>query len=120
VRDVRLAHELDETGNVMTTGRLTDWPVDAVNRAVGYLSQSLPGLPFDLRHGTVPNCAGRVQTLNGTTIDGVYVTGWIKRGPVGLIGHTKGDASERCGTCWRTQPDSKEPRRRPRPPSSTA
>ena len=25
---------------------------------------------------------------------GVYTTGWIKRGPVGLIGHTKGDANE--------------------------
>ncbi len=27
-------------------------------------------------------------------MDGTYVTGWIKRGPVGLIGHTKGDANE--------------------------
>ncbi|MFM2321186.1 MAG: hypothetical protein RL612_333, partial [Actinomycetota bacterium] len=26
--------------------------------------------------------------------DGVYATGWIKRGPVGLIGHTKSDATE--------------------------
>ena len=25
---------------------------------------------------------------------GIYATGWIKRGPVGLIGHTKGDALE--------------------------
>jgi ferredoxin--NADP+ reductase len=27
----------------------------------------------------------------------VYSTGWIKRGPVGLIGHTKGDALETVG-----------------------
>ena len=28
---------------------------------------------------------------------GIYATGWIKRGPVGLIGHTKGDALETIG-----------------------
>ena len=27
-------------------------------------------------------------------VNGVYATGWIKRGPVGLIGHTKSDAME--------------------------
>lgn len=27
----------------------------------------------------------------------MYTTGWIKRGPVGLIGHTKGDALETIG-----------------------
>lgn len=27
-------------------------------------------------------------------LPGVYATGWIKRGPVGLIGHTKSDAKE--------------------------
>ena len=30
----------------------------------------------------------------GKQIEGVYATGWIKRGPVGLIGHTKSDAIE--------------------------
>ena len=84
----------DGPGNVVASGQLTDWPVQAVYRAVGYRSRSLPGLPFDPRRGTVPNLAGRVQTLDGTTMTGVYVTGWIKRGPVGLIGHTKGDANE--------------------------
>ncbi|GLE51163.1 hypothetical protein ATCCBAA256_07480 [Mycobacterium montefiorense] len=32
--------------------------------------------------------------MDGAMIDSVYVTGWIKRGPVGLIGHTKSDAAE--------------------------
>jgi ferredoxin--NADP+ reductase len=27
-------------------------------------------------------------------VPGIYATGWIKRGPVGLIGHTKSDAME--------------------------
>ncbi|MGU3437984.1 FAD-dependent oxidoreductase [Actinomycetes bacterium M1A6_2h] len=86
--------ELDGTGNVTGTGKYTDWDVQAVYRAVGYLSQNIADLPFDELAGTIPNEAGRVQTLDGDRVDATYVTGWIKRGPVGLIGHTKGDANE--------------------------
>ncbi|WP_433623486.1 FAD-dependent oxidoreductase [Nocardia sp. CA-120079] len=93
---------LDGTGNVEGTGVFKEWHVQAVYRAVGYLSQSIPELPFDDRAGVVPNEAGRVlinQNANETTrhLSGVYVTGWIKRGPIGLIGHTKGDANETVG-----------------------
>ncbi|WP_137724021.1 FAD-dependent oxidoreductase [Prescottella subtropica] len=86
--------ELDGTGNVRGTGTFKDWDVTAVYRAVGYLSQNIAQLPFDEQAGTVPNEAGRVLDEAGTHIPGTYVTGWIKRGPVGLIGHTKGDANE--------------------------
>ncbi|MEV7425702.1 MULTISPECIES: FAD-dependent oxidoreductase [unclassified Streptomyces] len=86
--------ELDGTGNVRGTGRFRDWDVQAVYRAVGYLSEELPKLPFDAVSGTVPHEAGRVLDGDGVHIPSVYVTGWIKRGPVGLIGHTKGDANE--------------------------
>ncbi|MBB5958726.1 ferredoxin--NADP+ reductase [Saccharothrix tamanrassetensis] len=81
-------------GSVAGTGEFTDWPVQAVYRAVGYLSTHLPDLPFDHTSGTVPHQAGRVLDLDDQAITGVYVTGWIKRGPIGLIGHTKGDALE--------------------------
>ncbi|GAB3246685.1 FAD-dependent oxidoreductase [Nocardioides dilutus] len=84
----------DGTGNVVPTGQKTDWPVGAVYRAVGYRSRRLPDLPFDALRGTVPNVAGRVQASDGTAVPATYVTGWIKRGPVGLIGHTKSDANE--------------------------
>ncbi|MFJ9777071.1 FAD-dependent oxidoreductase [Kitasatospora sp. NPDC101157] len=86
--------ELDGTGNVRGTGRHTDWDVQAVYRAVGYYSDELPKLPFDPVSGTVPHQAGRVLDGNGSHVPALYVTGWIKRGPVGLIGHTKGDANE--------------------------
>ncbi|MBO1414342.1 FAD-dependent oxidoreductase [Streptomyces sp. FH025] len=86
--------ELDGTGNVRGTGRFTDWDVQAVYRAVGYYSDELPKLPFDPVSGTVPHLAGRVLSGDGSHQSAVYVTGWIKRGPVGLIGHTKGDANE--------------------------
>jgi len=42
----------------------------------------------------ITNAAGRVLDSDGLPIAGVYATGWIKRGPVGLIGHTKSDAME--------------------------
>lgn len=89
--------ELDGTGNVRGTGEFKDWPVQAVYRAIGYYSDNLPGLPFDVNAGVVPNDGGRVIEIDGSALPGVYVTGWIKRGPVGLIGHTKSDAAQTIG-----------------------
>ncbi|MFG2112123.1 FAD-dependent oxidoreductase [Streptomyces sp. NPDC048718] len=85
--------ELDGTGNVKGTGQTTDWDVQSVYRAVGYLSDELPKLPWDVATGTVPDAGGRVME-GDTPMPSTYVTGWIRRGPVGLIGHTKGDANE--------------------------
>ncbi|MGM1058254.1 FAD-dependent oxidoreductase [Saccharothrix sp. Mg75] len=86
--------ELDGDGGVRGTGEHTDWDVQAVYRAVGYLSTHLADLPFDHASGTVPHQAGRVLDLDEQAMPGVYVTGWVKRGPVGLIGHTKGCSLE--------------------------
>ena len=86
--------ELDGTGNVRGTGEFKDWPVQAVYRAIGYYSDNLPGLPFDSQSGVLPNDGGHVLDIDGSPLPGVYATGWIKRGPVGLIGHTKSDAAQ--------------------------
>lgn len=86
--------ELMGDGNVRGTGEFTDWPVQAVYRAVGYQSSHLADLPFDHHAAVVPNDAGRVLDSDWTVIDATYVTGWVKRGPIGLIGHTKSDAAE--------------------------
>lgn len=86
--------ELDGTGNVRGTGEFKDWPIQAVYRAIGYYSDPITGLPFDASAGVVPNDGGHVIDLDGSKVPGVYVTGWIKRGPVGLIGHTKSDAAQ--------------------------
>jgi ferredoxin--NADP+ reductase len=85
--------ELDGTGATRGTGAFREWDVQAVYRAVGYRSDELAKLPFDTLSATVPHEAGRVVE-NGTHLPSTYVTGWVKRGPVGLIGHTKGDANE--------------------------
>ncbi|WP_269045194.1 FAD-dependent oxidoreductase [Paenarthrobacter sp. Z7-10] len=86
--------ELDGTGNARGTGAFVDYPVQAVYRSVGYFGSALPELEFDHQRGVIPNDGGRVLGADGTPVQGLYATGWIKRGPVGLIGHTKGDALE--------------------------
>jgi ferredoxin--NADP+ reductase len=64
-------------------------PLEAglVLTSIGYRGRPVPGLPFDEAGGTVPNDGGRVRP-------GVYVTGWIKRGPTGFIGTNKSCAQE--------------------------
>ncbi|MCF2705911.1 FAD-dependent oxidoreductase [Arcanobacterium haemolyticum] len=85
--------ELVGDGSVRGTGEFIDYPVQAVYRAVGYASSPVPGAPFDSERHIIPNQGGRVES-DGKTVDGLYATGWIKRGPVGLIGSTKSDAQE--------------------------
>ena len=63
-------------------------------RAVGYTGAPLAGVPFDQRRGVVPNDAGRVLGEDGRPVPGLYVNGWIKRGPSGLIGASRRDARE--------------------------
>jgi ferredoxin--NADP+ reductase len=89
----------DGAGGVVGTGEIREIPVQAVYRAVGYFGSPLPGVPFDKKFGVIPNHEGQVLTRDKETgearqLYGVYATGWIKRGPVGLIGHTKSDAME--------------------------
>jgi ferredoxin--NADP+ reductase len=86
--------KLDGTGNVKPTGEFREFPIQAVYRAVGYFGSELSEVPFDEKAGIIPNEKGRVLDSDGKHIQGVYATGWIKRGPVGLIGHTKSDAIE--------------------------
>ena len=78
-----------------TDGRVTARPTEErevietgmVIRSVGYRGRPVRDLPFDEATGTVPNTGGRVSP-------GVYVAGWIKRGPTGFIGTNKSCAEE--------------------------
>ncbi|KAI9359323.1 hypothetical protein DFJ73DRAFT_640086 [Zopfochytrium polystomum] len=80
-----------------------------VVRSVGYEGEAVPGLPFDGRTGTVPNDAGRVRAANevistcaaihcDASTSGLYVSGWIKRGAVGVVAATMYDAIETAET----------------------
>jgi ferredoxin--NADP+ reductase len=84
----------DGEGGVVGTGEFREVPIQALYRAVGYFGSPVPGLPFDEKRGVIPNQEGQVIDDDDQPVHGVYATGWIKRGPVGLIGHTKSDAME--------------------------
>jgi ferredoxin--NADP+ reductase len=70
-------------------------PAGLVFRAIGYRGIPLPDVPFDERHGVIPNAGGRIlDPRTGEPVAGEYVVGWIKRGPSGVIGTNKKDAQE--------------------------
>jgi ferredoxin--NADP+ reductase len=95
VQGVVLARNtVDADGRVTATGDRENIEAGMVISAVGYRSPPLPGIPFDPATGGVPNAGGRVVDENGEPVPGVYVTGWLKRGPTGVIGTNKGDAGE--------------------------
>jgi ferredoxin--NADP+ reductase len=83
-----------EGDRLVDTGEVREYELGAVYRAIGYFGSELPNVPFDSKLGVIANEGGRVVRAHGSPMIGLYATGWIKRGPVGLIGHTKSDAME--------------------------
>ena len=61
-------------------------PCDLVITAIGYEATVIPGVVYDA--GKITNIDGRVKDSN------IYVVGWAKRGPSGVIGTNKSDAAE--------------------------
>ncbi|MEJ1923402.1 FAD-dependent oxidoreductase [Microbacterium sp. KHB019] len=85
----------DGSGGMTGTGELREIAIGQMYRAVGYFGSPLKDVPFDKKHGVIPNREGQVIAKDSNQrVPGIYATGWIKRGPVGLIGHTKSDAME--------------------------
>jgi len=75
------------------TGERETLDCGLVLRSIGYKGIPIPEVPFDERRGTIPNVAGRV--VDGEHhVTGEYVTGWIRRGPSGVIGTNKKDGQE--------------------------
>lgn len=86
---VRNRLEVDPAGvpRPVPTGETDVLDCALVVRAVGYHGHPVADLPYDAVTGTVPNDGGRVAP-------GVYVAGWVKRGPTGFIGTNKSCAQE--------------------------
>uniref|UniRef100_A0A1J3J7Z7 NADPH:adrenodoxin oxidoreductase, mitochondrial n=1 Tax=Noccaea caerulescens TaxID=107243 RepID=A0A1J3J7Z7_NOCCA len=84
------------------TGEFEDLNCSMVLKAIGYKSVPINGLPFDHKKGIVPNVRGRVvsDTSGGIsqTEPGLYVCGWLKRGPVGIIATNLYCAEETVGS----------------------
>jgi ferredoxin--NADP+ reductase len=76
------------------TGNVWDIETGLVIRSVGYRGAAIEGLPFDIKRNVIPSSAGRVTNAHGEPQPGLYTSGWIKRGPSGLIGTNKADSKE--------------------------
>lgn len=61
--------------------------------SIGYKGRPIMGVPFDASRAIVPNRKGRVE-YEGTPLERLYVTGWLKRGPTGIIGTNRADSIE--------------------------
>ncbi len=86
-------NRLDEKQNAVGTGAFETLSVQMVLRSVGYKGLPLNDVPFDARKGVIANLEGRV-IHDGQAVLGEYATGWIKRGPSGVIGTNKADSVE--------------------------
>lgn len=91
------------TARAVGTDEYETLAADVSFRSIGYLSEAIPGLeelniPFNTKRGLVPNEDGRVvipsESEGGTDVHvpGVYTSGWVKRGPTGVIASTMYDA----------------------------
>ena len=75
-----------ENGKVVDTGETYSIPCSLVISAIGYQAAPINGVYF--HNGIIENEAGRVLGTN------IYTVGWAKRGPSGVIGTNKSDASD--------------------------
>jgi ferredoxin--NADP+ reductase len=76
-----------------STGETETIPCGLVIRCIGYRGTAMPGVPYDEASSTIPNLDGRVlDAMDGNPVQGLYAAGWIRRGPVGLIGVNKKDS----------------------------
>eukprot|EP00466_Bigelowiella_natans_P007025 jgi/Bigna1/70052/fgenesh1_pg.10_\ len=88
------------------TGERVIIEADLVLTSVGYKSYGIEDVSFDPNSHTVPSVQGRVVALpddddrdgvpaaTPSIIPGLYVAGWLKRGPSGIIGTNIPDAKE--------------------------
>jgi ferredoxin--NADP+ reductase len=97
MRLVRNTLVKSEAGTLVArpTGDFEELSVGLVFRSVGYRGVALPGVPFHDRWGVILNEKGRViDPETRQPLIGQYTSGWIKRGPSGVVGTNKPDSVE--------------------------
>lgn len=86
----------DGNGNprAVGTGVTEDIPCGLVFRSIGYRGEPVDTIPFEEKRGLIRNEGGRVTDESGSPLPGEYVSGWVKRGPSGVIGTNKKDSAD--------------------------
>ena len=90
----------DPNAIVAPSNNHTAYSTGLAFRSIGYKSEPMDGMKdfgidFDETRGIIPNDSrGRVTSLSsdGTGLPGMYCSGWVKRGPAGVIANTMEDA----------------------------
>ncbi|KAG0081685.1 NADPH-adrenodoxin reductase [Linnemannia elongata] len=82
----------------VATGEKETLACDLAFRSIGYKSVGIQGIPFDERKGVVPNLDGKVVDAEQNIVPGFYASGWLKRGPIGVIATTMADAYQTADT----------------------
>ena len=85
VEAIRFVRNQVINDKVSATSEIIELPCDLVISAIGYQVLPIPGVEF---------ANGKVVNENGHVADNLYVVGWAKRGPNGVIGTNKSDSSE--------------------------
>ena len=70
-------------------GEIEEVAAGLVLRSIGFKSVAVPGVPFDHDRAVVPAALARVTAgpeSGAAVIPGLYVAGWLRRGPTGIIG----------------------------------
>ena len=74
-----------KNGKVSSTDKTFSIKAGLIVTAIGYDAVEYPGVKIE--NGRIANIAGHVE-------HNIYVTGWAKRGPVGVIGTNKSDSAD--------------------------
>lgn len=85
VEAIRFARNEVINNKVSATTEIIEMPCDLVISAIGYQVLQIPGVEI---------ANGKFVNENGFVADNLYVVGWAKRGPSGVIGTNKSDSSE--------------------------
>lgn len=92
------------SAKVVSTDEQREFPASMAFRSIGYKSEALPGiedlgLQFDAERGVIScDYHGRAIASVASGLDrpsaipGMYCSGWVKRGPTGVIANTMEDA----------------------------
>ena len=109
VQGLRVVHHgFDATGRLVPgAGHSEVIETSLILRSIGYQGSPVDGVPFDVDQCIIPNDHGRVLDHDGHPLAGIYVTGWIKRGPRGVIGTNRTCAEETVTRLWEDFDDGK-------------